>query len=198
MNTIKGSAFDQLRLLLKGEHVCPWWLIHTFDNRLRRIFEKPEQILDGLVSAGQTAIDIGCGIGFFTLPLARIVGRGGMVIAADIQDRMLDGVRRRAEKAGLSSGIRLHRCGTETLGINEPADFILAHWMVHEVPDKERFMQEVRSLLKPGAHFLLVEPRGHVSGSAFEKTTALARQAGLKLVSIPKIGLSRAALFTRG
>lgn len=190
------EALHTIPSLIKGQHVCPWWLIHTFDNRLRRMFEDPEQVVAGLVGPGQTALDIGCGIGYFTLPLARLVGPQGLVIAADLQEKMLAGVQKRAERAGLISRIRLHTCRPETLGLNEPVDFILAHWMVHEVPDKERFLREVYALLKPGAAFLMVEPRGHVSRSAFDRTVALARQAGLTFVADPKVGLSRAALFT--
>jgi 2-polyprenyl-3-methyl-5-hydroxy-6-metoxy-1,4-benzoquinol methylase len=178
-------------------HICPWWLAYTFDNPLRRLFHKPDDIFQGLVAPGQTAMDIGCGMGYFTLAMARLVGPGGHVFAVDLQEQMLRRVKKRAEKAGLESRIRLHQCGPDSLGIHEPADFILAFWMVHEVQDRARFLREVRGLLNPQAHFLVVEPKMHVTASDVQRTVDLAREAGLEPCEGPKVRLSRVVLFKR-
>ena len=61
-------------------HVCPNWLIGAFDNPLRRLIQNPDRIVSGRVGPGQTAADIGCGIGYFTIPLARLVGSQGKVL----------------------------------------------------------------------------------------------------------------------
>src|SRR5574341_102756 len=164
------------------EHrVCPWWLAYTCDTPLRRMLHDPEQILAGLVLPGQTVIDIGCGMGYFTLPLARLVGPGGRVIAVDLQEQMLRRVKKRAERAGLLSRIRLYQCGPDSLGLTDPADFILAFWMVHETADRPRF--------------LVAEPRVHVSASNIQTTVDRARTAGLEVGGEPRIGWSRAVLF---
>src|SRR5574341_1010831 len=178
------------------EHrVCPWWLAYTCDTPLRRMLHDPEQILAGLVLPGQTVIDIGCGMGYFTLPLARLVGPGGRVIAVDLQEQMLRRVKKRAERAGLLSRIRLYQCGPDSLGLTDPADFILAFWMVHETADRPGFLRQVHALLKPGAQFLVAEPRVHVLASDVQKTVDLARGVGLDVVGEPRIGWSRAVLF---
>ena len=70
--------------------VCPSWLAFVLNNPLRKLLQNPEKILKGLVQEGQTAVDLGCGPGFFTLPLARMVGESGRVIAVDLQSKMLD------------------------------------------------------------------------------------------------------------
>ena len=184
--------------LLRNEHTCPWWLAYTFDNPLRRMLHDPEKIFKGLVGPGQTAIDIGCGMGYFTLGLARMVGPEGRVIAVDIQEQMLRRVKKRAERGGLSSRIRLHQCGPDSLGLSDQADFILAFWMAHEVKDRPGFLREVRDLMKPGARFLVAEPLIHVSAADLQKTVDLALEAGLELIARPVIGWSRAALFGRG
>jgi 2-polyprenyl-3-methyl-5-hydroxy-6-metoxy-1,4-benzoquinol methylase len=49
-----------------GEHICPWWLAYTFDNRFRHLFHNPEKMLGSYVSKGMTALDVGCGMGFFS------------------------------------------------------------------------------------------------------------------------------------
>lgn len=190
------KMFSRIRsILLRDDQVCPWWLIGSFDNPLRHYVHKPAQILGDLVTPGQTVVDLGCGTGYFTIPLARLVGETGRVIAVDLQRQMLHGVQRRAVQAGLQARIQLHHCRADTLDLYETVDFVLAFWMVHEVRDKAHFMQEVISLLKPTARFLLVEPKLHVRQAAFRHTVALARAAGLKPCAEPAIGLSQAVLF---
>ena len=186
---------DLLEGSMPNERVCPWWLSYTFDNPLRRLIQKPEKILGGLVQQGQTVLDIGCGMGFFSLGMARMVGEKGRVISVDLQKKMLETLARRAERAGLSSRIHVHQCQTGRIGISEQVDFALSFWMVHEVPDKKAFLTEVLSLLKPGAHYLLVEPKMHVTASAFQRTVEIACATGMKPCSEPTISLSRSVLF---
>lgn len=186
------------RLLLRGEHVCPWWLAYTFDNPVRRLVHRPEALFRGLVGPGQTAVDVGCGMGHFTLGLARLVGPQGTVVAVDLQERMLERVRRRAERAGLLDRIRLQRCDQGRLGISVAADFVVASWMVHEVPDRAAFLREVAGFMKPGALLFVAEPRGHVKAEALESTVALAAAEGLEPVSRPPMVLSRVVVFRKG
>ena len=89
-------------------------------------------------------------------------------------------------------------CATDTLGELPPADAALAFWMVHEVPDVARFLGEVAGALKRGGRFLLVEPRGHVSGRAFAATVELATAAGLRPTATPHVRLSRTTMFEKG
>jgi ubiquinone/menaquinone biosynthesis C-methylase UbiE len=176
-------------------HVCPWWLAYTFDNPLRRFLHDPERIFAGLVRPGHTAVDIGCGMGYFTLALARMVGPDGSVIAVDLQEKMLARAKKRADRKSLSSRIAFHRCGPESIGVGVPADFALAFWVVHEVGDRSAFLREVRAILKPGGHFLVAEPRLHVPASDVRETVELARTAGLVPIGEPAIRWSRAVLF---
>ena len=81
---------------MKKGHVCPWWFCFTFDNALRRLFHNPEAILSPYIRPGFTAINVGPGMGFFTVAMCRLAGKEGRVIAADLQQKMLDGVARRA------------------------------------------------------------------------------------------------------
>ena len=64
--------------------VCPWWLCYSFDNPLRRFIHDPAHLLAPYVKPGMTVVDVGCGMGYFTIPLARIAGPGGLVIGLDL------------------------------------------------------------------------------------------------------------------
>ncbi len=177
--------------------VCPKWMAYTFDNRFRRLFHAPPKLLGPYVSPGSTVLDIGCGLGFFSIGMAKLVGEDGFVVAADIQAEMLGVLEKRAERAGVAEQIATHRATPDRIGLDRQFDFALACWVVHEVPDMTAFMSEVRSLLKPGARFLVMEPRTHVSETGFEKTITCARLAGLRLIERPRISLSRSAVFER-
>lgn len=184
-------------VILGRDHVCPWWITWTFDNPIRRMLHDPDLLLGELVAPGHTVVDVGCGMGYFTVPLAGLVGPSGRVVAVDLQAEMLAGVRRRAERAGVEGRIQLHRCAPDRLGVEGPADLVLAFWMAHEVPDRERFVGELAGLLRPGGQLLLAEPVLHVPARDAERTFALAQAAGLTLVARPRIAFSRSALLRR-
>jgi ubiquinone/menaquinone biosynthesis C-methylase UbiE len=185
------------KALYRGQHTCPWWLCFTFDNPLRRRLQKPDLILKGLLQPGETAIDIGCGMGYFSLAMAKMVGPAGKVICIDMQDKMLETARRRAERAGLGKVMQFHRCTADSLAIKVSCDFVLAFWMVHEVLDQPKFLWEVRDVLKEGGRLLIAEPKLHVTEAAFDKTVALSEAAGFKVADRPAISMSRAVLFNK-
>ena len=139
---------DIIEELTAQNVVCPWWLCFTFDNPLRKLLHNPEAILSPYVHPGDRVIDIGPGMGYFTIPLARLVGPKGHVIAIDVQEKMLSALRSRAKKNGVSERIEAHLASQKSLGNHEPVDFILAFWMAHEVPDQSSFFREIRDLFK--------------------------------------------------
>ncbi|MGB6852381.1 MAG: class I SAM-dependent methyltransferase, partial [Thermoanaerobaculia bacterium] len=112
------TSGNLLRAILSRDHVCPWWLAYSFDNRLRRFIHRPERLLGPYVRQGMTVLDVGCGMGHFSLGLARMVGSDGRVIAVDLQPEMLEVLSARANKEGLDERIRLHRCQKDELGVD--------------------------------------------------------------------------------
>jgi ubiquinone/menaquinone biosynthesis C-methylase UbiE len=185
------------RPLHREDRVCPWWLAWTFDNPLRRFFQEPGKIVGPFLKEGMTVADIGCGMGYFTMAMAKMMGGNGTVIAVDIQQKMLDLTRKRAERAGVANRIRPLHASEDDIGIRESVDFVLAFWMVHEIKDIPRFFRQVSSVLKEGGKVLYAEPLFHVTERRFQEILAHARAAGLRIVDGPHIALSRAAVLSK-
>ena len=148
-----------------------------------------------------TVLEPGSGMGYFTLPLAKMVGPHGKVVVVEVQAGMLTALERRAAKAGLLDRLDLRLCGDDGLGLKDLAgkvlDFAAAMYMVHEVPGQNRFFQELFQALKPGGTLLVIEPKGHVSAQQYEKTDAVILSAGFFMQKpVTSIG-SRGALYAK-
>ena len=178
-------------------HVCPWWFAYTFDNPLRRIFHDPKKIFAPYLSEGMTAVDIGCGMGYFSIGMAKIVGKTGKIISVDIQQEMLDTLLKRAKEENVDSRITTILCDGKDIGVNEKVDFALTFWMVHETLDESHFFKQVHSILNRSGKLLLAEPKIHVTSSEFKNTLATVQKVGFKLIDSPKISFSHAAVFEK-
>ncbi len=184
-----------------SKRVCPWWLGYWLVNPFRRLMHDPDKILAPFITARMTVLDIGPGMGFFSLPLARMVGAGGKVICVDVQERMLRALQRRAAAAGLVDRIVTRVCTPVSLCLDDlsgKVDFALVFAVAHEVPDQPAFFGEISGALKPGAFCLVAEPKGHVTLQEFEDSLAIAEQKGLMRCSSPGIAWSRSALLKKG
>ena len=177
---------------------CPRGACFTFDNAFRRFLHNPRKILGPYVFPGRTVLDLGPGIGYFTIPMAEMVGEGGIVIAADVQQAMLDGIIRRARKRGVENRIRLHLCPSNSVGVAGPVDVILMFWMLHEVRDQERLFSELQGIIAPEGRMMIVEPRLHVRAEKFDRSLATAGASGFQLLERPKVALSRAVVLVKG
>jgi ubiquinone/menaquinone biosynthesis C-methylase UbiE len=144
----------------------PVWAGHLLALPFRRLTENPEKILGPHVKPGMTVLDLGCAMGYFSLPLAKMVGPEGKVICVDLQAGMLKALERRATKRGLDSVIELRECTPESLkldDLHERADLALAFHVLHEAQHPARFLAEAWDALKPGGRLLLAELKAHVS-----------------------------------
>ena len=125
------------------------------------------------------------------------MGASGNVIAVDLQQKMIDIMLKRARRAGVADRIIPHCCEVDKLGIEGPADFILAFWMVHEVSDKNYFFEKLQSILVPEGNILIAEPKMHVTAEELDKTIEIAQNNGLRCCGRPGIRFSRTALFQK-
>jgi len=180
--------------------VCPAWLGSFLASPIRKLIHNPQAILTPYVKEGMTVLDIGCGMGFFSIPLAQMVGPSGKVICVDMQEKMLKGLEKRAQEAGVSTRIETRLCYQNTIGLQDFAEkinFGLAFAVVHEVPDPSRFLAELFATIAPSGTVLLAEPKGHVSENEFTITVSMAQQQGFSVMERPQIFRSRSVLLRK-
>ena len=181
-----------------NKRICPVESAGGLDNGIRRWLQNPQKILRPYITEGMTVLDVGCGPGFFSLDMAQMVGKSGRVIASDVQDGMLERVKEKIKGTGIEERIVLHKCGENKIGVSELVDFVLLFYMVHEVPNQEDLLSEIRTILKPNGQVLIVEPPFHVSTSAFEETLRKAGSAGFVIIERPKVLFSKAVILKKG
>jgi 2-polyprenyl-3-methyl-5-hydroxy-6-metoxy-1,4-benzoquinol methylase len=184
----------------REHHVCPWWVGYLLASPIRRLGENPERLLGPLARPGMTAIDVGCAMGFFSLPLARMVRPGGRVVCVDVQQRMLDSLTRRARRRGLLDVLETRLATQEGLEINDlegRVDLALAIHVVHESAHPARFLEQIRDALRPGGRLLIAEPSGHVSADEFASTRRIVQDLGLDELEPPALRRSSVLLAQR-
>lgn len=180
--------------------ICPWWLGYSLINPLRGFIHNPEKILKRYISPGKNVMDIGSGMGYFTLPMAGLLSGSGRVLAVDMQEEMLRALKKRAAKANVHNNIEARNCTQNSLQVSdlrESIDFVLAFAVVHEVPDKDRLFSEIYQALKPGGLVLFAEPKGHVKEPAFQQSLLVAANACLTVIERPEIYKCMAAVLKK-
>ena len=171
------------------------------DSRLRRFLYRPDRLAERYVKPGNRVLDFGCGPGFFTREFAKRIGESGLVFSVDLQEEMLQILRKKLEPEGLLPRIRTHRCEPDSINLpgdlNGTIDAAFTIFVVHEVPDPARLFREIAALLRPGGTLYYTEPPFIVSGREFRDNLALAEDAGFRLVETRFFFVNRAALLKK-
>ncbi|MCF8298933.1 MAG: class I SAM-dependent methyltransferase [Saprospiraceae bacterium] len=181
-------------------HVCPWWMGYLLANPVRKLGHNPNKLLKDYIKPGMNVIDIGSAMGFFTLPMANLVGKNGSVIAIDVQEKMLSTLKKKADKSDYSNNIDCRLASSASLNISDQIgqiDFALAFYVIHEIPNQKNVFEQVFKSLKKGAKLLVSEPKGHVSLEKMSETIDHALAAGFKIISHPDIGRSHSVVFEK-
>lgn len=176
-------------------HICPVEKAGALDSKIRRWIQNPSRLLKPHIKAGMTVLDLGCGPGFFTLEMARLVQPYGKVIAADMQLGMLEQLQQKIHDTPYQDVIHMQQTASNDIRVEEPVDFVLAFYMVHEVKDKKQLFRQLKDIVHHRGSILMVEPKFHVTGNQFKSTISNANEAGFRVIAEPKLGFSRAVLL---
>ncbi len=131
---------------------------HKLDNPERRKLLPPEETLCHLgLAEGDIMADIGCGIGYFTLPAARIVGSQGKVYGLDILAEMLEIVEDKARNKHLANVETVQVKENEFMLADKTIQYVLACLVTHEVEDTFAFFREVHRMLEAEGKLAIIE-----------------------------------------
>jgi ubiquinone/menaquinone biosynthesis C-methylase UbiE len=126
----------------------------------RQAEEDCEQLLKALnIQPGQVVCDMGCGNGFYTLPIAKLVGPKGRVLAVDIQQEMLHLLALRSKDAGVRNIKPILSTVVNPKLPDGEVDLILLVDVYHEFSHPEEMLRAMRKSLKPHGRLALVEFR---------------------------------------
>lgn len=181
-----------------SDHICPVWVGYLLANPLRQLVHNPSKILGPYINAGDTVLDVGSAMGFFSIPAAQMVGESGRVVCVDCQQKMIDSLKKRARRAKVTSRIETRVCSPSHLGTEDlkgQVDLALAFAMVHEAPNPTELLTQISSTLKPNGKLFVAEPKAHVSPKKIDETLAIADSLGLKTIDKPIVRQSVSFVF---
>jgi len=136
-------------------HKCyPEWLAFTLNNRIRRFLEPPDRLVSKLgLRATDVVVDFGCGPGFYSIPIAKVVAK---TIAVDVSRRMLEKTASNAKKNQVTVET-LMTDGKEVRLGDGTIDLILLTHVFHEVADRPKVLGEFLRIMKRSGRLAIVE-----------------------------------------
>lgn len=140
---------------------APAFIGRLLDSGYRRRIQPPAQLIERSgIKKGMHVLDLGCGSGAFTPFIARIVGEKGKVYALDIQADMLKQLENKLAKPENKNinNIKLIEGNAYELPFEDSSlDMVNMVTVLQEIPDRDRALQEVRRVLKPGGLLAVTE-----------------------------------------
>ncbi len=128
------------------------------DNKERREKFPPREILRRFeLEKGSNMLDIGCGIGYFSIPASEIVGKEGNVYAVDTSEEMLEEVRKKIKENNIKNMVIINSDEYSARLRDNNIDFILISNVMHEIDDKDRFLKNYLNSLNIGGRLAIIE-----------------------------------------
>jgi predicted methyltransferase len=147
---ILGRAFRRARIAMKR---------FAYSGLGRDRWQLPDRVLAELaLKPGDRVADLGAGGGYFTVRLARAVGRSGVVYAVDIDPDMRDGVSALAAASGLGNVVPV-AAAPDDPALPEPVDLAFLANAYHHIPDQVAYFANLAGSLTPAGRVVIVEAR---------------------------------------
>jgi len=182
---------------LTKTHLHPVEKAGALESRLRLLLQNPKRILKSYIHPGMKVLDLGCGTGYFTLEIAKLLEKRGKVIATDVQKGMLDVLRHKLKNSELQNQIQIHNNLENTLNLTDKVDFIFAFYSFHEMKYIDSIINELQKILTQETKIFISEQKFHVSKYTFNTIVQKMENIGFEIYKRPKILLSRTVIMKK-
>jgi ubiquinone/menaquinone biosynthesis C-methylase UbiE len=121
------------------------------DNFIRRLLAPPKKKISGFIRTGSVVADLGCGPGYFTIPMAELVGDGGKVYAVDSDLKLINALQAKSAARGLQNVIEAHTASAADMEFTPDGavDFVFANGLLCCMADHMGAVEEIKRVLKP-------------------------------------------------
>lgn len=132
--------------------------ITMLEDPKRDTWQKPQEVINALnIREGQVVADIGAGSGYFTMRLANAVGEKGVVFAVDVEQGMVDFLRRRLADMNIQHVRTMLVPAHDPLLINGSLDLAFVCDTYHHIEDRDIYLRKLRKALKPSGRLVIVD-----------------------------------------
>lgn len=140
---------------MKKSHVFDPKHVAVLESEDRKTWQNPKEILELIdLNPDYVTADLGCGSGFFSVPLSRMVKK---VYAIDVQKEMLDFLEQKIQRQKIIN-IEPLLSGKDKVPLeNGSVDLLITVNTLHEFPDKEKIIEEIRRVLKPEGQAVIID-----------------------------------------
>lgn len=178
---------------------CPVWVhrLIEMDNPFTKANQTEEIIKNLDLSSGMHVLDAGCGPGRLSIPMAKSIGAKGFLTAMDLQEGMLDIVRKKAQESNLGNILYLQAGIGE--GKLQPGQYdrIILVTVLGEIPQQEKAMLELYQSLKEGGILAITESIFDPHFQKKELVLRLALSCGFKVKGFAGNRLAYTYLFKK-
>jgi len=135
-------------------------LLASFLEKFRKLSEHPlEKLAEIGLREGMTFLDVGCTLGFYSIPAASIVKEKGLVYALDISSDFTEYTSNKAMKKGIKN-IRTITADAQNTGLSpETVDVVFLHLVLHDIQDRRKAIEEFNRVLKANGKLVIDEEK---------------------------------------
>jgi cyclopropane fatty-acyl-phospholipid synthase-like methyltransferase len=131
-------------------------LAKGFDDPARDAWQMPDRVIAALgLKPGGSVADIGSGTGYFSVSLAKS-GAHPKVFGCDIEPAMVDYLKKRATKEGLTNIVAVQASATSP-NLPEPVDVVLVVDTYHHIGNRVAYFRALRKSLKRGGRIAIID-----------------------------------------
>jgi len=160
--------------------------IPILESGFRKKIYPAEKLIEAAgIKAGMTVVELGCGPGVYTADFARAIGKEGKLYAVDVQQEMVDRLKRKLEKPENKDigNIETRVASAYELPFqDESIDLVIMVGVLPEIPGKKKALKEIRRILKPSGILAICEGLLDPDYPLRRTTEKYCKQSGYKMV----------------